>query len=75
MDAADQGKKKVVMTLSGKLAVAFRPFFPEIVDNAVRKRALARHKTQQKQKQQHEDQEQQPQQQQQKQRKQTKSAL
>jgi len=49
MDAADQGKKKVILTLSGRLAVSFRPFFPDIVDNAVRKRALARQKTQQNQ--------------------------
>eukprot|EP01087_Luapelamoeba_hula_P015616 TRINITY_DN4690_c1_g1_i1.p1 TRINITY_DN4690_c1_g1~~TRINITY_DN4690_c1_g1_i1.p1 ORF type:complete len:136 (+),score=29.79 TRINITY_DN4690_c1_g1_i1:90-497(+) len=41
MDAADQGKRKVILTLTGKLAVAMRPFFPDLVDSFVRRKALA----------------------------------
>lgn len=39
VDAADKGKRKVVLTLSGKLACAVRPFFPQVVDGLVRRRA------------------------------------
>lgn len=49
IDAADQGKKKVILTMSGRLAVAFRPFFPEFIDNAVRKKALNKNKAKQQQ--------------------------
>jgi len=39
VDAADQGKRKVVLTLSGKLVYAFRPFVPELVDMMVKRQA------------------------------------
>ncbi|KAL6070825.1 Short-chain dehydrogenase/reductase family protein, variant 2 [Balamuthia mandrillaris] len=42
VDAADQGKTKVVLTISGKLAVALRPFFPELVDSVVKKKAYSK---------------------------------
>lgn len=34
-----QGKRKVVLTLSGKLAYALRPFAPELVDMVVKRKA------------------------------------
>jgi short-subunit dehydrogenase len=39
VEAADQRRRKVVLTLSGKLAYALRPFVPDIIDMLVKRKA------------------------------------
>eukprot|EP01089_Gocevia_fonbrunei_P005497 TRINITY_DN15953_c0_g1_i1.p1 TRINITY_DN15953_c0_g1~~TRINITY_DN15953_c0_g1_i1.p1 ORF type:complete len:260 (-),score=38.83 TRINITY_DN15953_c0_g1_i1:82-861(-) len=40
IDAADKRKKKVVLTLSGKLAYILRPVMPGLLDNIVKKKSV-----------------------------------